>query len=422
MFRSLRHPNYRLWFFGYSISLVGTWMQTMAQQVLVYRLTGSGAALGAVNFIGLIPLLPLTLWGGSIADRFPKRNVILIVQCVLFFQALLLAVLTWSGVIEVWHVYLLAFVNGAATAVDLPTRQAFTVEMVEGKEDLANAIGLNSAIFNGARAVGPALAGLVVAATGEGTAFFINALTFSTVIGSLLLMKSLPAVRPLVKKATVSQHMLEGLKYVSKNKTLLTLISLVAVSAFLSMPYNTVMPVFADTVLNISANPFVNAICNSPQTFIHCQTPEALPLGFLFTMVGLGAVIGAFIVAGLPYNSRRGYLLTIGNIAFPITLVFFSISTEYILSLVILFFVGISFVLQNALANTLVQMSCPDDIRGRVMSVYTLVFQGMMRLGGLQAGLMSDWISAPLSVGIGAVISLAYGLYTAVRSPIIRRL
>ncbi len=422
MFRSLRHPNYRLWFFGYSISLVGTWMQTMAQQVLVYRLTGSGAALGLINFIGLIPLLPLTLWGGSIADRFPKRKVILVVQCVLLIQALLLAIFTWSGIIEVWHVYLLAFIMGAATAVDLPTRQAFTVEMVEGKEDLANAIGLNSAIFNGARALGPAFAGIVVAATGEGTAFFINALTFLSVIASLLLMKNLPPVRSRAQGSSVTQHTLEGLHYVRKNRTLLILISLVAVSAFLSMPYNTVMPVFAETVLKDSARPVVESICNTAVTGLHCQAPEALPLGFLLTMVGLGAVVGAFIVAGLPYNSRRGLFLTIGNIAFPVALILFSLSKDFVFSLSILFFVGISFVLQNALANTLVQMTCPDELRGRVMSVYTLVFQGMMRIGAFQAGVMTDWISAPLSVGIGAAASLIYGLFIAIRTPSVRRL
>ncbi|MGC8780611.1 MAG: MFS transporter, partial [Anaerolineae bacterium] len=177
-FRALRHRNYRLWFFGQGISLIGTWMQTMAQQLLVYRLSGSAAALGMINFMGLIPLLPLALWGGSLSDRLPKRAVILGTQTGMLIQALLLAGLTLSGAVRVWHVYALAFFLGALQAVDMPARQAFTVDMVEGKEDLTNAIGLNSALFNGARALGPALSGLVVAATGEGLAFLINALTF----------------------------------------------------------------------------------------------------------------------------------------------------------------------------------------------------------------------------------------------------
>src|SRR5512140_3515857 len=186
-FRALRHCNYRLWFFGQGTSLVGTWMQTMAQQVLVYRLTGSAAALVIVSFIGLIPLIPLSLWGGSISDRFSKKTVILWAQVVMLVQAFILSALTASGHIQIWHVYVMAFILGAATAVDLPARQSFTVEMVEGKEDLTNAIGLNSAIFNAARALGPALAGLVVAATGEAIAFFLNGLSFVAVIISLLM-------------------------------------------------------------------------------------------------------------------------------------------------------------------------------------------------------------------------------------------
>src|SRR5512139_829408 len=160
-FRAFSHRNYLLWFIGQGVSLIGTWMQTMAQQVLVYRLTGSAASLGIISFIGLIPLIPLSLWGGSITDRFSRRTILLITQFVMLIQAFLLAILTWSGAVQVWHVYLLAFILGAAIAVDLPARQAFTVDMIEGKEDLTSAIGMNSAMFNGARAIGPALAGIL---------------------------------------------------------------------------------------------------------------------------------------------------------------------------------------------------------------------------------------------------------------------
>ena len=191
-FRALRHRNYRLWFFGQGVSLIGTWMQTMAQQVLIYRLTGSAAALGVINAIGLIPLIPLALWGGSIADRAPKRTIILIAQTVMMVQAFVLPWPAWTRVVQVWQVYALAFVLAAAQAVDLPARQAFTVELVEGKEDLTNAIGLNSAMFNGARALGPALAGTLVATVGEGPAFLLNALSFGAVIISLLLIRGLP--------------------------------------------------------------------------------------------------------------------------------------------------------------------------------------------------------------------------------------
>ena len=421
-FRALRHRNYRLWFFGQGVSLIGTWMQTMAQQVLVYRLTGSAAALGIVASIGLIPLVPLALWGGSIADRAPKRTIIIITQTVMMIQAFILAALAWTGAVQVWQVYALAFVLAAAQAVDLPARQAFTVEMVEGKEDLTNAIGLNSAMFNGARALGPALAGILVAAVGEGPAFLLNALSFVAVIISLLLMRDLPAPKGVRSSASLTGHMAEGLRFIVHQRTILVLISLVAVSAFLSMPYNTLMPVFASKVLQTSAQPVVSFLCEGAHPLLRCRAPQALPLGLLLTTVGVGALIGALAVASLPDRARRGRWLTAGNLAFPALLLGFSASRSFAVSLALLFGVGISFVMQNALANTLLQIITPDALRGRVMSIYTLTFQGSMRLGGLQAGLVADTIGASLAVGIGAAVSLGYGLFVAVRFPKVREM
>jgi MFS family permease len=422
-FRALRHRNYRLWFFGQGLSLIGTWMQTMAQQVLVYRLTGSAAALGIVSFIGLIPLVPLVLWGGSVADRFPKRTVILITQVIMLVQALLLAALTWTGVVQIWHVYVLAFALGAVQAVDMPARQAFTVEMVEGKEDLTNAIALNSAIFNGARALGPALAGLMVAATGEGTAFLINALSFVAVIVGLLLMRDLPQPAAGARHdMSVARHMAEGARFVLRQQIILVLISLVGASAFLSMPYSTLMPVFANVLLRESAQPAVSFLCGGEHPLIRCQAPEALPLGMLLTAVGIGALTGALLVASLSEGARRGRLLTAGNLSFPLFLLILSASRSFLLSLGLLVLVGISFVWQNSLANTLLQVSTPDAMRGRVMSLYTLTFQGMMRLGGLQAGFLADQIGVARCLGLGAVLSLAYGLFVAARFPKVRRM
>jgi MFS family permease len=421
-FRSLRHRNYRLWFFGQGLSLVGTWMQTMAQQVLVYRLTGSAAALGIVSFIGLIPLVPLALWGGSIADRAPKRTIIVIAQAMMMVQAFILAALTWSGAVQVWHVYVLAFLLAAAQAVDLPSRQAFTVELVEGKEDLTNAIALNAAMFNGARALGPALAGVTVAAVGEGMAFFINGLSFVAVIVSLLLMRNLPAPSGVRRAASLAGHLAEGLRFIVRQRTILVLISMVAVSAFLSMPYSTLMPVFAGNVLQGSAKPVVHFLCDGSRPLLRCQAPQALPLGLLLTAVGVGAVIGALAVASLPERARRGRWLTAGNLIFPLLLIGFAASPSFVVSLALLFGVGVAFVMQNALANTLLQLVTPDAVRGRVMSIYSLTFQGFMRLGGLQAGLMADTIGASLTVGIGAVVSLAYGLFVAIRFPKVREM
>src|SRR5512135_911140 len=192
-FRALRHRNFQLWFVGQGISLIGTWMQSMAQQVLVYRLTGSASALGIVSFIQVLPLLPFALWGGTLADRLAKRRIIMITQTLMMIQAALLAALAWTGQVQVWHVYVMAFLLGAAKAVDTPARHSFVVDMVEGKEDLTSAIGLNSAIHNMGRTLGPALAGVAVAALGEAIAFLLNALSFLAVIFSLLAMRNLPA-------------------------------------------------------------------------------------------------------------------------------------------------------------------------------------------------------------------------------------
>jgi len=420
-FRALRHHNFRLWFFGQGFSLIGTWMQTMAQQVLVYRLTGSAAALGIVTAIGLIPLIPLSLWGGSIADRVSRRTIILFSQVVMMVQAFILAALTWQGIVQIWHVYVLAFVLGAAQAIDMPARQAFIVDMVADREDLTNAIALNSTIFNGARALGPALAGTLVAALGEGPAFFINGLSFVAVIISLMLMRSLP-LRAATPRRNLAGHMAEGFRYILTRQTIVVLISLVAVSAFLSMPYSTLQPVFAGEVLHDSAQPVIRYLCDGPAPRFRCASPAALPLGILLTAVGVGAVIGALAVASLPNSARRGPFLTLGNLGFPALLIAFSLSRSFVLSVLLLMAVGASFVFQNSLANTLLQLAVPDEVRGRVMSVYTLVFQSMMRLGGLQAGLMADRFGAPLAVFIGALISLGYGLFVALRYPRVRNM
>jgi MFS family permease len=423
LFRALKHRNYRLWFMGQGVSLIGTWMQTMAQQILVYRLTGSVVALGMINFLPLIPLVPLALWGGSLSDRVSRRSIVLVTQVISLVQAVILAALTWTGAVQVWHVYALTLLLGAVNAIDMPARQALTVDLVDGKEDLTNAIGLNSAIFNGARALGPALAGVAVATTGEAMAFLLNALSFLAVIISLLFMRNMPK-KPMVEvqKAKVGGHMMEGVRYALKQQSVLVLISLVAVSAFLSMPYSTLMPVFASDVLNQSAAPVVDFLCEGQYPLLRCQAPEALTLGILMTAVGIGAVTGALLVASLPNGARRGRMLTIGNLTFPIFLLIFASSRSFALSLIALLGVGVCFVWQNALANTLLQIITPDHMRGRVMSLYSLMVQGMMRAGGMQASLVAGWLTAPISIGLGAALSLAYGLFVALRFPKVRDL
>ncbi|HSJ56477.1 MAG TPA: MFS transporter [Anaerolineae bacterium] len=427
IFRALRHRNFRLFFFGQMISLVGSWMQVIAQQWLVYRLTGSAAPLGTISLLGALPLIPMSLWGGSLADRLPKRTLILIAQTVMMIQAFGLAVLAYTGAVRVWHVMAMAVVLAAAQAIDLPARQAFIVEMVEGKEDLTNAIGLNSAIFNGARVVGPALAGMAVAATGEAGAFFVNGVSFVAVIAGLLMMRlppALPAGEDSRPRTPLGSHLAEAARYVRGQQAVMVLISLVAVSAFLSMPYSTLMPVFAQKVLSASAAPLLASVCTWAQNTIGltCQDSGALTYGLLMAATGIGAVAGALIVASMSSSARRGRWLTAGNLAFPILVILIAFSRSFSLTAALLVGVGFAFVAQNAVANTLLQISTPDKLRGRVMSFYTLTFQIAMRLGGMQAGLLGDAFGAPLAVGAGAALCLVYGLYVALRFPAVRRL
>jgi len=422
-FRALRHRNYRLFFAGQMISLVGTWMQNIAQQWLIYRLTGSATMLGAISLLGALPLLPMSLWGGSLADRVPKRTIIVVTQTVMMIQAFVLALLAWTGTVAVWHVLLLSVCLAAAQAIDLPARQAFIVELVEGKEDLTNAIGLNSAVFNGARAVGPALAGIAVATTGEAGAFLINGVTFIAVIAGLLMMR-MPARPRAAARPPLGSHLAEAVRYVRGEQVVMVLISLVAVSAFLSMPYSTLMPVFAEKVLADSAGPLLGTACAWAQSSIGltCQAPGALAYGLLMAATGLGAVVGALFVASLPERARRGRWLTLGNLAFPALVFLVALSRSFSLSTALLLGVGFSFVAQNALANTLIQLAVPDELRGRVMSFYSLTFQMSMRLGGMQAGLVGDAFGAPIAVGAGAAACLAYGAYVALRFPRVRRM
>ena len=417
-FRALRHRNYRLFFFGQMISIVGTWMQATALPLLIVKLApqNPGLWLGINSFLPLLPLIPLALIAGSLADRYPKRTIIVLTQLVMMLQAFLLAALTWTGTIQMWQIMALTFIAGAATAIDVPARQSFVIEMVGDPSDLSSGIALNSAIFNLGRAIGPVLAGLLIAALDYGAAFLINGLSFLAVIAGLLLMR-LPPHPQVLKQPKMGAHLKEGLHYIQHNTTLLILMSLVAVSAFLSMPFITLMPIFAGETLAESAQPVVAAAC----TLMTCQNPEAVTYGLMMGVFGLGALAGA-LIAGTFGDRGRGKLLTIGNLCFPLTLLIFAWSQSLWLSLVVLLGVGVAFILQNALSNTLVQVASPDNFRGRIMSVYSMVFQAMMRAGGMQAGFTETFVGAPLAIASGALVSLAYGLFVFFKWPQIRRM
>ncbi len=377
------------------VSLAGTWIQFVAQNWLVYRLTGSPAMLGLVNFVGLVPTLPLGLWAGSLADRFDKRRLVVIAQTMMFAQAAVLAALTVTGVVRVWHVMALAFVFGVARALDVPARQSFIIEMV-GKDDLTNAIALNSTIFNVARSVGPAVAGILVVAVGEGIAFTVNAATFLPVIGALLMMRTSSIRRK--ARSTAGRQIAAGLRYVRRNPLVWVAMSIVGVSAFFVMPYSVLLPVFAKQVFRGDADIY----------------------GFLMTFAGLGALAGALTVASLGPKSPRGLLLSAANAAFAALIFSFTFIRVFWLAAAVLAAVGFCFVVQNSLANTLIQLNVPDRLRGRVMSIYFLVFMGAMRLGSLQAGYVARYVDVRAALIIGASASLFWAALVAWRFPRLR--
>ncbi len=416
-FRALRHRNYRLFFSGQLVSIIGTWMQATALPLLIVKLApkNPGLWLGMNSFLPLVPLIPLALIAGSLADRYPKRTILVLTQTAMMLQAFALALLTWTGTVQMWEILVLTFISGAATAIDVPARQAFVSEMVGDPADLSSGIALNSAIFNLGRAIGPVLAGLLIAALDYGAAFLVNGLSFLAVIAGLLLMRLPPTKR--ARQPKMKAHLKEGLNYVLHNSTLLILMSLVAVSAFLSMPFITLMPIFAGKTLAESAQPIVAATCH----VMTCQNPEAVTYGLMLGVFGVGALGGA-LIAGTYGDHGRGKLLTIGNLFFPATLLIFAFSQSIWLTLVVLLGVGVTFILQNAMSNTLVQVNAPDNMRGRIMSVYALVLQGMMRAGGMQAGFMETIVGAPLAIASGALISLGYGLLVFFKWPQIRKM
>lgn len=397
-FSALRHRNYQLFFIGQLISLIGTWMQNVSQPWLVYDLTKSPLYLGVVSFASAVPVIVLSLFAGVFIDRVPKRKLLLITQSAAMVQAFLLAADVFLGWVQAWHIIIFALLLGTVNAFDAPARQSFVVEMV-GKEDLQNAIGLNAAIFQGARIIGPSIAGILLAAIGPAWCFFLNGVSFIAVIICLWLMKVQPIIgmrhdtHPLIA-------MREGLGYIRHNRTVLTLLMMVAVSNIFAFGYSALMPAFASDVLK-----------GGPET-----------LGMLSAAIGVGALTGALLVASLGNFNRKGLLLTAGNVFFPTMVLLFASSRMLPFSMLILVGAGLGFMVQNAMSNTLVQMNVPDHLRGRVMSVYMLVFQGFFPIGSLMAGAIAQNFGVPIGAAFGGTIALIAGLFWLWRAPYIRKL
>jgi len=396
--RALRHRNFRLFFGGQTISLVGTWMTRIATAWLVYRLTHSALLLGTVSFVGQIPTFLLAPFAGVLVDRLDRRQVLLWTQALAMIQSLLLAWLTLARIITINEILVLSAFQGLINAFDMPGRQAFMVQMVEDRSDLSNAIAINSSMVNVARLLGPSLAGLIIAASSEGWCFLIDGISYIAVIVSLLLMRVHVAA---ARRAATSmfEQLREGWSYVSTFRPIRTILLLFALVSLMGMPYMVLMPVFAGKVLH-----------GGPHT-----------LGFLMGAAGAGALISALTL--VLRRSVRGLtkMIPIAAIVFGAGLVAFGFSHWVWLSLVLMLFTGFGMLQGLTASNTIIQTLVPEDKRGRVMSYYTAAFVGMAPFGSLLAGSLASWIGAPRTVMFTGSCCIAGGLWFWTRLPAIRR-
>ncbi len=396
MVRSLKHRNFQLFFGGQIISLVGTWMDTAAEALLVYRLTGSSLLLGTVAFAGQIPIALCATAGGYVADRFDRRKIVIVTQTLSMILAGVLAFLTLTRRVTVGEVILLAALMGVVNGFDIPTRQAFLVQMV-GREDLMNAIALNSSMFQGARVVGPVIAGIIVYKIGEGWCFFANSASYIAVIAGLLMMR---VARRIPERRTDSplRHVTEGFRFARDTVPIRALLMLIALVSLVGMPYSVLMPVFAVKILHGTARTY----------------------GMLMGATGVGALIGGLTLASRRGVSGLGRWVAMACGGFGTCLVLFSQSRWYLASLCVLVPMGFSMMTQMASSNTLIQVMVPDRLRGRIMGVYSIVFMGMAPLGSLLCGALAERIGAPETLTIGGAIAICGAILFAINLPKIR--
>lgn len=397
-FAALRHRNYRLWFTGQLVSLFGTWMQTTAQGFLVFQLTSSPVYLGYVGFAAGVPAWLFTLYGGVVADRVSRRTLLLITQTTMMLLAFALAALVFAGLVQPWQIVALAFGLGIANAFDAPARLAFVSELVE-REDLTNAIALNSTMFNLATATGPAIAGLAYALIGPAWCFMLNGLSFLAVIAALLRMRIVP--RPHApRRASAWTELRAGMRYLAAQKAVRTLIALVGATSLFGISFATLFPAWAVDVLG----------------------GDATTNGLLLSARGLGSLLGALAIASLGRFDYKGRLLTAGTFAFPALLLIFALVHWLPLALIVLVGVGVAAIMVMNLANALVQTLVPDDLRGRVMSVYSMTFFGLMPLGALWIGAVAEYASPALAVILGALALFCVAALAWLFAPRIRTL
>jgi MFS family permease len=398
MLRALRHRNYRLFFSGQGISLIGTWITRVALSWLVYRLTGSAALLGIIGFAGQIPTFVLGPFAGVWVDRWNRYHVLLVTQVLSMLQSFALAALALSGTINVTWILLLSLVQGVVNAFDSPARQAFVIQMVEDRADLGNAIALNSSMVNGARLIGPSIAGVLIALAGEGWCFMVDGISYLAVIASLVAMRVTPLPRP-SRRGSALGELHEGFRYAFGFAPIRSILLLLALVSLMGMPYTVLMPIFAARVLH-----------GGPHT-----------LGFLMGAAGVGALAGAIYLASRSSVLGLGRIIPMAAALFGVGLIGFSFSREIVLSLLLLVVAGTGFMVQMASSNTVIQTILREEMRGRVMAFYMMAFMGTAPFGSLLAGALASRIGAPHTVLLGGLSCILGGAIFARTLPGLRR-
>jgi MFS family permease len=396
--RALHHKNYRLFFGGQSISLIGTWMQQIAMSWLVYRLTGSALLLGIVSFSSQIPVFLLASIAGVYADRWNRHRMLVATQTLSMIQALILAFLTLYGAIQVWQIIALSVFIGVINAFDMPTRQSFIVQIVDKPEDLGNAIALNSLMFNGARLIGPAIAGILIGLVGEGVCFLINGLSFVGIIVALLAIR-VPKRKKAAHISRLWQDLKEGYSYAFGFAPIRYILLQLGLMSFMGMSYAVLMPIFAKDILH-----------GGPHT-----------LGFLMAASGIGALTGSVYLASRQTILGLGRLIAYASFIFSMGIIAFSFSNILIVSLSMMFFAGFGMIVQIASANTILQSIVEEDKRGRVMSIYTTAIIGMAPIGNLFAGALASWIGAPQTLILSGLSCVIGSLFFVMNLPHIRK-
>ena len=397
-FAAFRHRNYRLWFFGQLISMVGTWMQSTAQGFLIYSLTGSAAYLGYVGFISGVPSWFLMIYGGLIADRVPRRTLMIITQSTMMMLAFVLAALVFTNVVQPWHILVLAFLLGVANAFDTPARQSLVVELV-AREDLSNAIAFNSTIFNTGLIIGPAIGAAIYALTGPGWCFTINGISFIAVIVALILMRIQVAPVPIYRGSALSL-IAESFRYVRGNRLVFTLTGSVFIANIIGFGPIALLPAWAVEVLkgDVTTN------------------------GLLMSARGIGAVIGGLIIAAIVSRGGRGKWWGVSSLVLPVAMLAFALTRDLVVSLLLMGLIGFTMVTMMNNSNAMVQSIVPDDLRGRVMGLYSLMFMGGGPLGALVAGTMATQTNEVTTFVICAIGMLIFGGVIWFVRPEIRRM